>query len=846
MTLLWALALAGSDGDDLFEKRIRPVLVQECFSCHGAKEAKNGLRVDSRGALLKGGESGPAVVPADPEKSLLIRAIRGTDPALRMPPKKRLPREVVDDFVRWVQAGAPWPSLTAFADVHAGKNHWAFQPLKNHAPPATASPARTPVDAFLLASLKKNGREPAAPADKRTLLRRATYGLIGLPPTPEEIRDFLADSSPDAFRAVVDRLLASPHYGERWGRHWLDVVRYADTAGNAPDFPVPQAYLYRNYVVRAFNEDKPYDEFLREQIAGDLLSPRQRTEAQALARALASDAPAARAAALRALTALDGDAAVAVPALEKALAHPDSHVRQAAATALVHIDLRAEERWPAVAELLKQKAGAGGRYQTLLRRIRVPDDVTAHSFFNDHGWRYGPTGELPEYKGHTDLPEGYWVYVYPDWYVWRDRTKEADERRFDPLVATGYLAIHRRFGGTDGTPDPLEVEDIVDTLGRSVLGLSLSCARCHDHKFDPVSHSDYYALYGIFGSTRYPFPGAEGSEAQKHFVPLEGGRDAYAVSEGTPADARIQIGGDPNKPGGAARRGFPGIVGGQHLPPGAPGSGRLHLAEWLTDPATNPLTARVMVNRIWQHHFGRGLVATPNDFGVRGAPPTHPELLDTLAVQFVESGWSVKEMHRRILLSDAYRRASGDSPDPLLGRFPRRRLDAEAIRDSLLAISGELDRAPGTAHPFPPAGTKFSQHAPFNAVYETPRRSVYLMQQRLKRHPFLALFDGPDPNASTGSRLPTTSPLQALFWMNDPFFHGRADAAAKRFLAAAEGEAERLGLAFETVLGRPPRPEESRRCREHLNASRADLGEPGAWASLVRVLLSSNEFLYVD
>jgi len=269
-SLLLTFALLAQDGDEPFEKRIRPTLIKECVSCHGPKEAKNGLRVDSRERLLKGGEAGPAIKPGDPDASLLVKALRGTDADLKMPPKKRLPKDVVDDFARWVKAGAPWPASAAFTDVHAGKDHWAFQPLRK-APPAT-------VDSFILAPLEKKGLQAVEPADKRTLLRRATFDLIGLPPTRDEIREFLADASPEAFRKVVDRLLASPHYGERWGRYWLDVVRYADTAGNAPDFPVPQAWRYRNYVIRAFNQDKPYDEFLREQIAGDLLSPRARAE----------------------------------------------------------------------------------------------------------------------------------------------------------------------------------------------------------------------------------------------------------------------------------------------------------------------------------------------------------------------------------------------------------------------------------------------------------------------------------------------------------------------------------------------------------------------------------------
>jgi len=312
------------------------------------------------------------VVPGKPEDSLILQAIRPGGDGPQMPPKKRLTKEVVGDFERWIRSGASWPADVVLAgDVHAGKSHWSFQPLRPHA---------QSIDHYVDAALEKKGLQAVGPADKRTLLRRATVDLIGLPPTPEETRAFLEDGSPDAFRKVVDRLLDSPHYGERWGRHWLDVVRFADTAGNAPDFPVPQAWRYRNYVIRAFNQDKPYDEFLREQIAGDLISPSHLPEVRALRRALAAEEAAVRDAAVRALTAIDPAGASAAPALERALRHDDPLARQAAATALVHVDPRAEERLPAIAELLERKAGVDGRYATLLRRIRVPEDVAVHSF----------------------------------------------------------------------------------------------------------------------------------------------------------------------------------------------------------------------------------------------------------------------------------------------------------------------------------------------------------------------------------------------------------------------------------------------------------------------------------
>jgi len=321
--------------------------------------------------------------------------------------------------------------------------------------------------------------------------------------------------------------------------------------------------------------------------------------------------------------------------------------------------------------------------------------------------------------------------------------------------------------------------------------------------------------------------------------------------------------GDPQRLGEPVPRGFPAVLGGQRLPPGFSGSGRLQLAEWLTNPQ-NPLTARVMVNRIWQHHFGRGLVPTPNDFGRQGKPPTHPELLDFLAARFIQSGWSVKAMHRLILLSRTWQLASNgpassvtaDPNNVLFGRFDRRRLDAESLRDSMLFVAGELEERQGGEHPFPPARTwGFTQHIPFMAVYETRRRSVYLMQPRLRKHPYLALFDGADPSSSTAARLPSTTPLQALFLMNDPLAHEAAAKLAERVIASAPQTAARIAFAYRLALGRPPTPEEQQECTDFLREyherlltlpTRSHQLEQRTWAAFARALLSANEFVFID
>ena len=665
VTLLASLLLAVGDDTDLFEKRIRPVLHARCVPCHGPDKSKAGLRLDSRGALLRGGDSGPTIKVGDPDASLLIKAVRHADPDLAMPPRKagkKLSDEQIRDFESWIRAGAIYPGA---AEAPTAK-HWAFQPVVD--PGGSIDelhPSKAPV------------------ADRRTLIRRVATDLTGLPPTPEEVEAFVADASPDAFDKLVDRLLASPAYGEKWGRKWLDLVRYADTAGENSDFPAPHAWKYRNWVIEAYNRDLPYDQFLREQLAGDLL-------------------------------------------------------------------------------------------------------------------------ERP--------------------------TK-------DQIIATGYLAVARRFGHDTDKDMHLTYEDVIDTVGKSVLGLSIGCARCHNHKYDPVSTRDYYALYGIFASTRFPFPGCEAKQKPRDLVPLPSTTDvAYAVAEGKAADALFQNRGEPTMPGPPVPRRNLELFGGQLLSDAAT-SGRLDLARWLTDPR-HPLTARVMVNRLWQGHFGRGLVATPSDFGTRGAAPTNPALLDHLAARFVAGGWSVKAMHRMILRSAAWRSAA----------FPRRRLDAEEIRDALLVASGELDRSPGEAHPFPPEKDwKFTQHAPFKAVYDSKRRSVYLMTQRIQRHPFLALFDGPDTNASTAQRDVSTVPTQALYFLNDPFFHARSEALARRLLSLPAEE--RVEAAHRICFQRPPNEGERRRAAGFLEAYRA--GPPAqpelaAWSAYARTLLGSNEFITVD
>lgn len=770
-----------------FEKRIRPLLINKCYECHSAQstEVQGDLLVDSRATLHRGGARGPAVIPGDLERSSLITAVRYLDDELQMPPDGKLNDAEIADLETWVKSGAPDPRsemtrhLGKKIDLATAREFWSLRPIAVTSPATVDSDwPRNDIDRFILARLIDEGLAPSSDADKRSLLRRATYDLIGLPPTIEETEAFLEDNSSDAFARVVDRLLDSPLYGQRWGRHWLDVVRYADTAGDNSDYPIPQIHLYRDWVIEAFNRDLPYDEFVRDQLAGDL------------------------------------------------------------------------------------------------------------------------------------------------------RGGETETQRRERIIATGYLANARRFGSrVDDYPQHLTIEDTIDNLGRSFLGMTLACARCHDHKFDPITHRDYYALYGIFSSTRYPWPGIELDKKQRDFVILATGKErakqdaemkqwetehepldnrvkelqdavknaksdekatkeeelenakrlakehrakrphvdtAYAVSEGkNRGNVALQLKGDPNRPGDLVPRRFLTVLGGQELPPESESSGRLELAEWILSP-NNPLPARVMVNRIWQNHFGRGIAPTSNDFGKQGKPPTHIELLDYLADQFRQSGWSIKAMHRLIMASRTYQQSTARDPqaitqDPTnqwLAGFPRLRINAEAIRDSLLMHGGSLEVEAAGPHPFPAQHTwDFTQHKPFKAVYETNHRSVYLMTQRIQRHPFLAIFDGADPSTSTALRMSTTTPLQALFLLNDPLVHQQSQRIADRITNFSPTNEARIEYAYQMLFARAATADELEAAESFMRQAQSILRDNGvakdeltieAWRAYVRSLLRLNEFVYLD
>ncbi len=807
-------AQPGADLAEFFELKIRPVLQTRCVKCHGPDKASSQLRLDSRQALLKGGQRGPAIVPGRRQKSRLLVALRQQTDDLKMPPDGKVSAAVIRDFKTWLDGGAVWPSESARTNTsekpHSPPGHWAFQQLRRVEPPDVPDlPTGHPIDRFINAKLLAKGLTRGRLADRRTLARRVTYDLIGLPPTPDELSRFLADDSSTALSHLVDRLLASPRYGERWGRHWLDVARYADTIGNNADYPVPEAHLYRDYVIDSFARDRPYDQFVQQQLAGDILAPNQ------------------------------------------------------------------------------------------------------------------PQNEFSE-----------------------------------NVIATGFVALSRQFGNYRHEAPHLVIEDTLDVIGRGLLGLTLRCVRCHDHKFDPISSRDYYGLYGIFASTQYPFAGSEAAPFADQLIPVtrptfghaadgddSGGKiadlrsrinaierdsdearklhdwktkanqllqrihelerlgsdaaplrdelsridlyaaesylgsktnplkqqidrlerlavsiKAFAVAEGEPRNARVQQGGDPTRWGDVVSRRFPHVLSTTH-DPAIPDSqsGRLQLARWLTRPDTpaGSLLARVMVNRIWQWHFGKGLVTTPSSFGYQGAAPTHPDLLDWLAARFIASRWSIKEMHRLILSSSTWQLASDHDPrndkdaaNRWYWRFDRRRLDAESIRDAMLAISGNLDVTRPGRHPFPDRSQfNYTQHNPFQAVYPSQHRSVYLMTQRFQRHPYLSLFDAPDTNTTASQRRVSTVPLQALYLMNNKFVFAQSEALARRLITASNDRRQRIQLAHSLAWARPATAAEVDAGVAYVTQySRMASVDPElkAWASFGRIMLTANDFVYVD
>jgi hypothetical protein len=758
-----------------FAKDIQPIFARACYSCHSSKKQRSGFRLDLKAAALRGGDLGQAIIPGKSAESPLIRFVAGIDREIVMPPKERdrLSATEVGLLRAWIDQGAIWPDSAGRSDDPL--NWWSLRPLSRPALPQLSEQDtrrfRNPIDAFVLAKLREKGLQPSPEADRRTLIRRLSFDLLGLPPTPEEVAAFVADRAPDAYEKLVDRLLASPHYGERWARHWLDVVHYGETHGYDKDKPRPNAWPYRDYVIRAFNADKPYAQFVQEQIAGDVLFPGTR------------------------------------------------------------------------------------------------DGIQALGFLAAGPW---------DFIGHAEVPES----------------------KID-----GKVARH------------LDRDDMVTNTIQTFNSLTIQCAQCHDHKFDPISQEDYYSLHAVFAAIdrtdrRYDLDPAltrkrgaleaERARLAKLKESLAKKKDAaedkarLASIEKELAAATTQLGALPpalivysgavhsgagpfrgTGPDGGKPRPIHVLARGSVLKPGKEagpgalqaikslearftlptahheGERRAALARWLTD-ARHPLTWRSIVNRIWHYHFGRGLVETPNDFGRNGQLPTHPELLDWLACEFRDGCQSLKQLHRLIVCSATYRQSSAndaasaalDSNNRYLWRMNRRRLEAEAVRDSVLAVSGKLNRTM-----YGPSFQDFvidkPEHSPhYEYALHDPeapkshRRAVYRFIVRSQQQPFMTTLDCADPSMQVDRRTESLSALQALALLNNDFMIAMARHYAEKLEQMNGNLAAKVERAYLECMGVP--------------ASRAELemlvsyGRRQGLVNVCRLLFNLNEFVFVD
>lgn len=917
----FVLPAAGARGqepvdNDYFERKVRPLLVAHCVSCHGEKKQKGGLRLDRKAGFIQGGDSGPA-------KDLLAKAVQ-YDGDLKMPPKGKLADAEIAILVAWVKAGAPWPDDgvppspgDSPPDVLArAKTHWSFQPIRRPEVPRIDRPPSAMVneiDRFLLVKLRDAGLSFSPPAEKPVLLRRIYFDLIGLPPTPEELAAFVHDPSPDAYEKVIEKLLASPHYGERWGRHWLDLVRFAETYGHEFDFEIPEAWRYRDYVVRAFNQDVPYNQFLLEHIAGDLL-PQPRRDPQTginesllatgfwwLGEAKHSPVDSRAEYADR----IDNQIDVfgkAIFGLTLACARCHDHKFDPISTKDYYalFGILASSRYnhtdvsdpdPVIRqldELRKWRAKLAQLVPTPQpTRVSVPRAPSAkavawETFDADWRTRWDTSGLAFRDGAGPGFPHS-----------GREVEKLSGELRSPTFTITQpYLAI--RVAGRHGR-------------ARVILnGLQLIQNPIYGGLAQPINHGDElqwmtFDLRMWTGESAYlellddgpgwvaireawftdtpprPEPGGKvplptlpnttTDEAQaliQRIQELEAKIPAPVraptMREGTGINQRVFIRGHHRSLGDEVPRGTLTVFG--YPPFSTTGSGRWELAQTVIDPQ-NPLVARVIVNRLWKHHFGEGLVRTPDDFGHQGQPPTHPELLDWLASELIAKQWSLKALHRLMVLSAAYRQSSvppaelatraqlADPQNRLLHRQNVKRLEAEVIRDAMLAVSGRLDRTregPGvlpylTSHQVGrgrPASGPLDGHG---------RRSIYLQVRRNFLNPMFTAFDYPTPFTTIGRRTVSNVPAQALVMLNNPFVRQQAELWANRVLAGKEETPERrVQRMYEAALGRPPTTEELTLARDFLAAQAAEYGRadhPQAWADLAHVLFNTKEFILI-
>jgi hypothetical protein len=769
------------------------LLESRCAECHNRTTFEGGLDLTTRAGLLRGGENGPAVVEGAPEKSLLfLLSSHRKKPA--MPHKRaKLSDAELEVLSTWIRAGVPYDrelkpppkgEKPPFAVTDADRNHWSFRPLRR--PETPPGDAAHPIDRFIRAKLAEAGLVPAPVAPRETLLRRVTLDLLGLPPTPEEIDAFLADGRPGAWERVIDRLLASPHYGERWGRHWLDLARFAETDGFEHDAVRPHSWRYRDYVIRAFNADTPYDRFVRDQIAGDLLRP---GDPEAL---IATG-----------FNLLGADMVDSSDQIQRRL-NTLSDITDVTSSVFLGLTLACarchDHKFEPLAQRDYYKLLAFFTPAAFKRDTSVPTDAERTAYEADmRTWR-----SLPQLR-ELDALEG----PVREKVRARKMGKLNDEMR----LAVGTPPDQRT---VEQANLALETEPMLEVTEKDMAA-----------ELSPEERNRRKALL---------------DEAKKLPRPPELPQ-AMTLADGKPARTFVLRRGEYSMPGEEVQPGFPEVLG--QIPSG---SSRVGLADWLASPQ-NPLTARVMVNRIWQHHFGRGLVPTPSEFGPRGQPPTHPELLDWLASEFIARGWSLKAMHRLILTSETYRQSTTAAPssgrDPenrLYGRMNRIRLEGEAIRDGLLSISGRLNPemfGPGVFPPVPADVLKGSRGWTVSAnPRDHVRRSIYIFARRNLRFPFLEVFDAPDSNLSCPERGRSTTAPQSLTLLNADDVVQAAKATADRIQKEARTPEERVPLAYRLVLGRSPTEREAAASREFL------LHSP--LSEFCRALFNLNAFVYVE
>lgn len=920
---VWSLALGAfaspsAEQIEFFEAKIRPLFADNCYSCHSAAEKiKGGLRLDAPEKLLQGGNSGPAIVPGDADASLLIKAVRYTDEDLQMPPKdQKLPAEQIALLEAWVKMGAPVPQHSdaprLMTDVkEARAKHWAFQSVQQPAPPRVrkSSWVRTPVDNFILAKLEAQKLAPAKLADRRTLIRRLSYDLIGLPPTPEEVRAFEQDKSPDAYAKLVNRLLASPHYGERWGRHWLDVARYADTRGylaGGEERRYTFSYTYRDYVIRSFNEDKPYDQFLVEQIAADQLAAGDDRSSLAamgfltLGRRFLNNQNDIIDDRIDVITrgtmgltvscarchdhkfepisakdyyALHGVLASSEEPRDLPLLKPieDSASYQDYLKAVAKIEVEIGEF--EVKEMEKFRADLRKSVGDYLIAANEAAKLEDQSKFDDLA---GNQKVLPVIlrRWMTDLSEREKQSdpIFTPWFECSRLGETNFAAEVKPLLdrlasdAPGANPVVAK-AVVEKKPESLkQVADAYEKLFREIDGEwadSLKNAE-KEKQSAPASLADTnreavrLVMYAEKSPLNLPDSEVRSIHARRlreGAAPLRNKIEALSwthpgvplramamVDKPKPHNSPVFLRGNPGNKGPVVPRRFLEVLSAQTPAPFTNGSGRLELARAIAS-ADNPLTARVFVNRVWLHHFGAGLVGTPGDFGVRTELPLHHELLDYLAASFMENGWSIKHLHRLIVLSATYQQSSDASPknlaaDPENHRWHhmnRRRLDFESLRDTLLAVSGQLDLQVG------------GLPVDLGADPAPTRRTVYALIDRQNLPGVFRTFDFANPDVSNQGRFYTTVPQQALFLMNSPFVIEQSRHLVKRAeIARAASDRERVRAIYQLVWQRPVDIQELRQAEIFLGQPADSLAALMPLERYVQTLFLSNELMFVD